>query len=286
MLPPLIYRVLNSEADSEQAYILACQLVLPAGMVGLMVAAMASATASMATTRLNVFAGAFTSEVYHRIINQAASEKRLVFVGRAATIILGCVVLSGALLIPKYGYTSFLISINALLNGPLMLPTIWGLFSRKIGLGAVWATILAGFLTAFIVKFGLSNEGFLNGVEALRPLVDLIAANNRIVDLIAGIVLPLIILVTLELRSDGEHPGWQRVLAKKQVFRQATTLKSSTLPGKMVVVSLAVIAVVMFVLSFINREESGLLIAFAIVLGCISGAIYIPIRRTEKFGPN
>ena len=251
-----------------------------------MVAAMASATASMATTRLNVFAGAFTSEVYHRIINQAASEKRLVFVGRAATIILGCVVLSGALLIPKYGYTSFLISINALLNGPLMLPTIWGLFSRKIGLGAVWATILAGFLTAFIVKFGLSNEGFLNGVEALRPLVDLIAANNRIVDLIAGIVLPLIILVTLELRSDGEHPGWQRVLAKKQVFRQATTLKSSTLPGKMVVVSLAVIAVVMFVLSFINREESGLLIAFAIVLGCISGAIYIPIRRTEKFGPN
>ena len=116
--------------------------------------------------------------------------------------------------------------------------------------------------------------------------MDLIAANNRIVDLIAGIVLPLIILVTLELRSDGEHPGWQRVLAKKQVFRQATTLKSSTLPGKMVVVSLAVIAVVMFVLSFINREESGLLIAFAIVLGCISGAIYIPIRRTEKFGPN
>ncbi|MDG2255386.1 MAG: hypothetical protein P8L49_10545 [Opitutaceae bacterium] len=284
MLPPLIYRVLNSEADPEQAYILACQFVLPAGMVGLMVAAMASATASMATTRLNVFAGAFTSEVYHRIINQAASEKRLVFVGRAATIILGCVVLSGALLIPKYGYTSFLISINALLNGPLMLPTIWGLFSRKIGLGAVWATILAGFLTAFLVKFGLSNEGFLTQVELLRPLVELITANSRIVDLIAGIVLPLIILVTLELRSKGEHPGWQRVMEKKQVFREIPVLKSSNLPGKMVVVSLAVIAVLMLGLSFINREESGLLIVFAIVLSGISGAIYIPIRQAEKVG--
>ncbi len=284
MLPPLIYRVLNSEADPEQAYILACQFVLPAGMVGLMVAAMASATASMATTRLNVFAGAFTSEVYHRIINQAASEKRLVFVGRAATIILGCVVLSGALLIPKYGYTSFLISINALLNGPLMLPTIWGLFSRKIGLGAVWATILAGFLTAFLVKFGLSNEGFLTQVELLRPLVELITANSRIVDLIAGIVLPLIILVTLELRSKGEHPGWQRVMEKKQVFREIPVLKSSNLPGKMVVVSLAVIAALMLGLSFINREESGLLIVFAIVLSGISGAIYIPIRQAEKVG--
>lgn len=284
MLPPLIYRVLNSEADPEQAYILACQFVLPAGMVGLMVAAMASATASMATTRLNVFAGAFTSEVYHRIINQAASEKRLVLVGRAATIILGCVVLSGALLIPKYGYTSFLISINALLNGPLMLPTIWGLFSRKIGLGAVWATILAGFLTAFLVKFGLSNEGFLTQVELLRPLVELITAKSRIVDLIAGIVLPLIILVTLELRSKGEHPGWQRVMEKKQVFREIPVLKSSNLPGKMVVVSLAVIAVLMLGLSFINREESGLLIVFAIVLSGISGAIYIPIRQAEKVG--
>ena len=50
------------------------------------------------------------------------------------------------------------------------------------------------------------------------------------------------------------------------------------------VVSLAVIAVLMLGLSFINREESGLLIVFAIVLSGISGAIYIPIRQAEKVG--
>ena len=34
LLPPMIYRVSNPGADAEQAYILACQSVLPIGMVG------------------------------------------------------------------------------------------------------------------------------------------------------------------------------------------------------------------------------------------------------------
>ena len=57
MLPPMIYRVYDANADPEQAYILACQSVLPAGMVGLMIAAMFSATASMIDSQLNVFFG-------------------------------------------------------------------------------------------------------------------------------------------------------------------------------------------------------------------------------------
>ena len=137
MLPPLIYRVVNQSADTEQAYILACQYVLPAGMMGLMVAAMASATASMATTRLNVFAGAFT-EAYHNMMGKGASEKRLVFVGRMITLILGIVVIGGALMIPKYGYTKFIVDINKLLYVPLFLPTVWGLFSRKIGISLLY----------------------------------------------------------------------------------------------------------------------------------------------------
>src|SRR5699024_6998898 len=56
MLPPMAYRVIEPGANYEQAYILASQAVLPAGMLGLMVSAMCSATASMATTQLNVYA--------------------------------------------------------------------------------------------------------------------------------------------------------------------------------------------------------------------------------------
>jgi len=67
LLPPLAYRLIHpipagaSEAEvtalAESAYIMACRHVLPAGMVGLMLAAMFSATASMVSSQLNVFAG-------------------------------------------------------------------------------------------------------------------------------------------------------------------------------------------------------------------------------------
>ena len=283
MLPPLLFRVINPNVDTEQAYILACQLVLPAGMMGLMVAAMASATASMATTRLNVFAGAFTTEVYHRVMNRDASEKQLVFVGRVMTVILGCIVIAGALLIPKYGYTNFIIDMNTLLYGPMLMPTIWGLFSRKIGLKAVWSTVLVGFVAAYIIKFGLSvsRDGFLTEVGFLLPLVEWIAAHSRIVDLTAGLIFPFIILVFLELLEKHEHIGWQRIKETRKAFAELPPLESSTLPGKMVAICLTMLAVVMGVLAAINREEAGILVALALVLAIISGSMYLFLRRAD-----
>ena len=281
MLPPLLYRVVNPDADTEQAYILACKLVLPAGMVGLMVAAMASATASMATTRLNVFAGAFT-EAYHRTMNKNASETHLVFVGRIVTIILGLVVVAGALLIPRYGYTKFIIDINTLLYVPLFLPSVWGLFSKKIGLTAVWVTTIAGFVAAYLVKFALAQGGFLADVDLLQPLVGWIAENRRIADLLVGVVTPFLILIVLELFEKHEYPGWERAQKAKRAFHEQPVLKTYTLPGKMVAISLAVIAVLMAILSFINREEAGILVTLAIVLSSIGGILFFFLRRADR----
>jgi SSS family solute:Na+ symporter len=281
MLPPLLYRVINPNADTEQAYILACKMVLPAGMVGLMVAAMASATASAVTTRLNVFAGAFT-EVYHRTMNKAATETHLVFVGRVITIVLGLLIVAGALLIPKYGYAKFIIDINTLLYVPLFLPTVWGLFSKKIGLTAVWLTTIAGFVTAYLVKFALAREGFLTDVEVLQPIVSWIAANSRIADMLAGIVTPFLILIALEVIEKNEHPGWERVMKAKRVFHEEPVAKTYTLPGKMVAASLAVIALLMGTLSIINREGAGILITLAVVLAAIAGTLFVILRLADR----
>ena len=72
------FRVLNPNVDTEQAYILGLSIGIAGRDDGLMVAAMASATASMATTRLNVFAGAFTPEVYHRVMTRRPLNNKLV----------------------------------------------------------------------------------------------------------------------------------------------------------------------------------------------------------------
>ncbi|MBK1878944.1 sodium:solute symporter family transporter [Pelagicoccus mobilis] len=282
MIPPLVYRVLNEGVDPEQAYILSCQLVLPAGMMGLMVAAMASATASMATTRLNVFAGAFTTEVYHRVINKDASERRLVAIGRLVTVILGCIVIAGTLLIPRYGYTSFIIDINTLLSGPMLLPTLWGLFSKKIDPKAIWITVSVGFVSAFLIKFGLSRDGFLTDVQALSWLVDWIAGNSRIVDLLAGIAAPLLILSFLEITGQKEHAGWGRVMEFKKNFREHERVKASTLPGKMVVISMLMISVVMGILALVSEDDAGILLSFSLVVLALAGVVYYFLRRADE----
>jgi solute:Na+ symporter, SSS family len=272
--------VINPNVDTEQAYILACKFVLPAGMVGLMVAAMASATASMATTRLNVFAGAFT-ETYQRMINKTATEEHLVFVGRIITVALGLVAMMGALLIPRYGYTKFIVDINTLLYVPLFLPSVWGLFSRKIGLTAVWVTTIAGFVSAYLVKFALSGDGFLAGVALLQPVIEWISENQRIADLLSGIVTPFLILIVWELVARKEDSGWAPVQEAKRAFHEQPVLKTYTLPGKMVAVSLAVIAVVMGALSFVDHEQAGILITMAAVLAGIGGTLYFFLRRAD-----
>jgi len=281
MIPPLLYRVINPEADTEQAYILACKLVLPAGMVGLMVAAMASATASMATTRLNVYAGAFT-EAFKGLFKQDATEKQLVFVGRIMTIILGSFVITGALMIPRYGYTKFIIDIGTLLYVPFYLPSIWGLFSKKIGVKAVWVTTIAGFLTAYIVKFALRGEGFLTGLEILQPLVLWVAENSRIADMLAGIISPFIILTVLELMAKKKYPGWDRAQEAKKSFHEQPVAQVYTLPGKMVAISLVVIAVLMAGLTIFNGEETAIILTLSLILLVIAGVLFYFLRRANQ----
>ncbi|HAT59392.1 MAG TPA: Na+:solute symporter [Opitutae bacterium] len=281
MLPPLLYRVINKDADTEQAYILACQYVLPAGMMGLMVAAMASATASMATTRLNVFAGAFT-EAYQNLTSKSLSDKQLVTTGRAITLVLGLVVVGGALLIPRYGYTKFVVDINTLLYVPLFLPSVWGLFSKKIGLTAVWVTTIAGFVTAYLVKFALANGGFLTEVALLEPIFSWIAENSRIADMLGGIATPFLILAVLELVGRQENPGWARIIKLRRDFHERPVLQAYTLPGKMVAIALVAIGILMTGLTFVDRKEAGVLIALALVLFAIAGVLFGFLKKADR----
>ena len=171
LLPPMIYRITNPEADAEQAYILACKSVLPVGMVGLMLAAMFSATASMVSSQLNVFSGVLTNDIY-KPLAKATNPKSLLKAGRFFTILLGVLLVVIALEIEKWGQVKdLIISITELMVVPLLAPALWGIFSRKIGGRAVWITGLSGFGLGLLVRFGFGADGFLSHLEALNSWV-------------------------------------------------------------------------------------------------------------------
>jgi len=285
LLPPMIYRVIDPNADPKQAYILACRAVLPAGMVGLMVAAMFSATASMVSSQLNVFAGVLTDEFYRRLIRPQASEKSLVNMGRIFTIIIGAVLVGVALAIPYLGGAEkLIITAASLMVGPLLAPTIWGLFSRRVGINAVWVTAGISFVLGLIVKVGLGEGGWLV-TEGTRSISDWIGANGVTVDLTIGVVVPIIVLFIMQHLTKATAEGWNKVdRLIRETESSGAKSEASDLPAKIVAGCLVACAVLMFSLTALNQQDRLLLGGFGGVLLLIAAVIFafLQMKKTMK----
>lgn len=276
MLPPMAYRLIDDNANYEQAYILACQAVLPAGMLGLMIAAMCSATASMVTTQLNVFAGAFTTEFYQKLIRPAADEKELVIAGRVITVLLGGIAIAGALLIPYLGtYTGYILASVAILTGPLVLPTIWGLYSRKIGLGTAWTVTILSIVVGLLVKVGFQPAGWFEQIAFLAPLTELFQTNERITEIVVGTFFPLMLLSIGEITAKDTHPGWDRINKNRLSHHTKTPTRPSTLPARLCGWSTIIVSLIMFIIALMESEESSTLFFFGIILAVIGIAILL-----------
>lgn len=284
LLPPMIYRVIDPNANPERAYILACKSVLPVGMVGLMVAAMFSATASMVSSQLNVFAGVLTDEFYRRLLKPNSSEKHLVNVGRFFTILLGVILIGISLAIPYLGGAEkVIISLTSLLVGPLLAPTIWGLLGGRITQKAVWVTAGICFIVGIPVKFGFSADGWFSNIEVLSGLCQWVQNNGKTVDLIIGVILPVVILAFMHHSAKTVAAGWQRVESlEKEIEQENKIVKVSSLPAIIVAFSLIACSIMMFSLLAFNANEAGLLSTFGTILLLIAVSIFLTVYLKKK----
>ncbi len=300
LLPPLLWRVeapvapgataAMVDAAAEQAYILACRSVLPAGMVGLMVAAMFSATASMVSSQLNVFAGVLTSDIYRGLLDPNASERRLVWVGRAWTILLGAFLLGIALAIPYLGGAErVIVSVTSLLVGPLLAPALWGLLSRRMDARGVFVTAAVCFTVGFVVKFGLAPNGWLASVAMLEPAARLVQENARSMDIFLGVVLPILVLGTLQWSTARTAIGWNRVQAFEADQAAAAlgmaTVRASRLPAIIVAWALTVCGAVMATLCVLDAEARLVLGLFAAALLLIAASVGLISRHLHRATP-
>ena len=91
ILPAMAARTLMPELmvppnSPQYTYAALALEFLPAGLMGLMIAAMFSATMSTLSADYNVMASVITEDFYRRLIDPGASQRRLVLVGRLATL--------------------------------------------------------------------------------------------------------------------------------------------------------------------------------------------------------
>jgi SSS family solute:Na+ symporter len=284
LLPPMVYRITNPGADAEQAYILACQSVLPVGMVGLMLAAMFSATASMVSSQLNVFSGVLTYDIY-RPLTKTSSPQSLLRAGRVFTTLLGALIVWIALEIERWGQVKdLIISITELMVVPLLAPALWGIFSRKIRGAAIWVTGLSGFLLGLIIRFGFGEGGMLAGFEGLNNWV---VAHGDLLQTLLGVVYPVVILSVFELAGRGEAPGWialERMKRNADSDRDASEAQSNPFAARIVAFCLAVCGAVTLGLILFNEHSRGILGVFGLALFLISGAIFLLTRKKPTVG--
>ena len=151
LLPAMMARKLMPDFAAHQkpqdVYVHLIFELLPAGMVGIIVAALFSATMATVSADLNAIASVLTKDFYQRILKPTATERRLVTIGRAMTLALGACIVGISIWLGQSGRSSlFNIMVTAfgVLLAPTLLPLLATLIFRRLSSKGVLCGFLAG----------------------------------------------------------------------------------------------------------------------------------------------
>lgn len=284
LAPPLLYRAITADAPAEEAYILAAKSVLPVGLVGLMIAAMFSATASLVSSQLNVFAGALTDPVAQKLLKSGGTESKALWIGRGFTALLGVILIILAALVPYMGGAEkVIVSATSLLVGPLIAPSIWGMLTKRVDQKSVWFAFLSAILATVAFYGLLKPEGLFSSIPAFDGISLWASENQRSVNLIIGLVVPNFALALHHFVKKEEAPGVARIaaLAADNIGNQQ--VKASTEPFYVIAVCLGISSLVMFALGvFAAANDKLTLFIFSAILLAIGAAAFVFAKRSNK----
>jgi len=218
MLPPMIYRIINPNLqglETEDAYMMLIQKVMPGGLIGLVLAGMISATSSKANTTINMAATVFAQDIYKNLLNPSATEKNVIWIARLFTLLFGVLTILIAMWIPSAGgIVEVVLSTASIAGGALFAPIIWTLFSkRQTGFSVVTVTVASLVINLFF--------------KVLAPsLIDL--KLSRAVETALGMGIPMVSLLFFEIyyRAKGQLSAKAIAMAQQRLeIDQAVQVK-------------------------------------------------------------
>ncbi|MCF7352576.1 transporter [Vibrio sp. CK2-1] len=149
------YPNLGASANNA-AYLFFIQNYMPQGVLGLVLAAMIAATIAPMTTALNRNAGIFVRNVYQSVINPEATETQQMRMSKISTLFNGVISIAAALLfasIKEYSFFDLMMLFGALLQMPLVIPSLLALVFVKTPDWSAWATLIVGLLVSCFMQF-------------------------------------------------------------------------------------------------------------------------------------
>ena len=141
-------------------YATLCKSVLPVGMIGMVIAAMFSATMSSLAGNFNAAASVMVNELYLRVDKDATPRRRM-FAARAATVLVGGAVVALTFVMQYAQGADDLFNVTNKMFGvflpPIAIPMLAGVFLRNLSKRAGLMALVGG-IAAGIVVFVIGGE--------------------------------------------------------------------------------------------------------------------------------
>jgi hypothetical protein len=122
---------------------------------------MLGATLTSMDAGLNKGVGVFIRSFYLPLVDPHCSEKKLLVLSKACTILFGVLIIGFALLVNQWrtmNLFDFVNQVAASLTIPLAIPLFFGLFYKRTPSWSAWSTGLVGFAVSLVCNFWLAHH--------------------------------------------------------------------------------------------------------------------------------
>jgi SSS family solute:Na+ symporter len=249
VLPGLVGRILYPELiannKSDMMYATMVNNLLPAGIKGLVIAALLAALMSSLSSVFNSSSTLVVMDFYKKW-RPNASEKSLVRAGQIATVLL---VVVGLLWIPFIGVMSkqlfvYLQSVQAYISPPIAAVFLGGLFWKRLNGRGAFASLICGFVLGaarFIAEIAMKAHWI-----TWKPLV-FYASINFLHFAIFLFVVSIAVLVIVSLATAPPLPQQVNIFPAKEEAKLSESSKTFAL-DLMLSILLAIIVLALWVL--------------------------------------
>jgi SSS family solute:Na+ symporter len=236
-IPPLVARVYwpdLSQVEFFQPYVgknpqdlvfvgLVMKL-LPHGLIGVFVAAMLAATMTTLSTVYNMVSSIVSHDIYKGLLRPDLSDKKLLKVGRIASLFIGLIVMALAISFvhSTFGIFNLMQAFFTLFNIPVTVPIAFGLIFRRVptwsAVGAITWGLIVGATTRYLLDWDIGPQVYLSfvmtfGIFVTSPLTANLFRTQKI--LLAGLAAAVACgMGGLFMATAGpEVVEWQRMLS-------------------------------------------------------------------------
>jgi SSS family solute:Na+ symporter len=289
LIPPMMARQIlpglaTPPGSPQYAYAELGLYLLPAGMMGILIAAMLAAAMGALSADYNALSSVVTNDIYCRMFKPGVSSRHLRTVGMLATLVGGGLAIGVSLLVLASGTTGLfnkMVVLFGLALGPTVLPMLGGLFVRKLSARGALAGFIAGFASGIGLylyrtlvlekQSGMSKESLTYSFITYSTFIN-----------IGVTVLAMFLVTTIEKRSRLEEEKVRLFFDELDTPVEQKAEAQSQIPSPFFIIGVILVGLgfVLFLAGCFSPSESGRHLDWLVAAGlALFGALLYKFHR-------